>query len=343
MPSIPLRTIVASSISLASLALPLGLSLGSAGCSSDATASASSAGASSGGAGSAGSPSNAGANASSSDQVVGGFLVELKPMVDGSPAYTSVSGEVFDGPNPSNLIWTSVTASGGCELLKPSAPFCDPGCGGSAVCVSGGKCQSYATAQDLGPVILKGLGDDLTMKAVAFIYGGEVDTPYPAAAEGAALDVAVTGGLYGAFHITTSMVSPLVTSLTTLQLESGKALALTWTAPGSSASSKLRVKVDISHHGGIKGKIECEVADNGSLEIPEALVTQLIALGVAGFPTVTLTRVTSARTTITPAVITFEALSSVVLPLTVAGFTSCSDDTECPTGKTCQQSKVCTK
>jgi hypothetical protein len=328
---------------LLSVALPLGLSFGNAACSSDASSSSGAGGAGSSAGASAAAGTSTGGG-STSDAIVGGFIVELKPKTGSSDAYTSISGEVFDGPTPSTLVWSSVAKSGECELSKPSAPFCDPGCGGSAVCVADNQCQAYPTAKDLGPVsVMFGVDPAITIKAIANIYGAEVDTPYPAAAEGVPVVLTNNDGPFGSFHLTIPMVAPLETATTTLQLESAKALPLSWTAAGPQAYATLRVKVDISHHGGIKGKIECEGDDDGALEIPADLVTQLIALGVAGFPTVTLTRATSSNVKIAPGVVSFEALSSVVIPLTVAGFTSCADDSECPAGKTCQQSKVCTK
>ena len=75
-----------------------------------------------------------------------------------------------------------------------------------------------------------------------------------------------------------------------ITLEKDKPLTLTWTAKGASADSTIHVHLDISHHGGTKGQIECDTADSGSLTIGASLVTQLVNLGVAGFPTVRLTR-----------------------------------------------------
>ena len=67
-------------------------------------------------------------------------------------------------------------------------------------------------------------------------------------------------------------------------LERGKPIALAWTAPTMPGVARMEIKVDISHHGGAKGKIECDVADTGAVMIPSDLATKLIDLGVAGFP-----------------------------------------------------------
>ncbi len=318
----------------------LGFAVASAGCSSDASPAASTAGSS----GSAGAATNAGAGGgSASDAVIGGFTVELVPKKGDSAPFTSVAGEVFDGPSPATLVWKKEKESGDCQLLVPQVPFCDPGCGGSAVCVADGVCQNYPSAKDVGTVVVKGLGEDLSMKAIAGTYQTSVDSPYPAAAEGKQVSVATTDGVFGAFQISTLMVAPVVLPSTTLELTHDAALTLAWHAPGGSAKSRMAIKVDISHHGGSKGEILCDVPDNGTLEIPATLVSALIDLGVAGFPGVTFTRSTSSSTRIAPGTVTLQALSAVTANLTVAGVTSCSTDADCATGKTCQSDETCMK
>ncbi len=320
----------------------LGLALASVGCSSDASPAASTAG-SGGAAGAANSASAGGGSTGSSGAVVGGFAVELEPLNGDTPPFTNVSGEVFDGPSPATLVWKKETESGGCQLRVPEVPFCDPGCGGSAVCVADGMCQSYPSPQDLGKVAVSGLGDPFSMAPVAATYQTSLTTPYPAAAEGAPVTISVASSPFGAFEISTPMVAPLVVPAASLELARGSALSLAWQAPGASASSRMGVKVDISHHGGSKGEILCDVPDNGTLEISAALVSALIDRGVAGYPNVTLTRSTSGSTTITPGAVTLQALSAVTVSLNVAGVTSCSTDADCPTAKPCQSDQTCTK
>lgn len=302
-------------------------------------------GAAGAGSGSAGASASGGASGNDPNAVVGSFIVELVGKTDSSDAYVAVSGKVYDGVTPSTVVWDLVTSAAGCQLLKPRAPFCNTPCSGGGVCVEDDQCASYPTAQDLGPVTLQGLGSaDVVMKPIAKSYQlpGDLSLPYPPAAEGAPLSLQVSGGPYGAFSIQTKMVAPLLAS-GTLTLDAKQPLALTWTAPSDTALARMQVKVDISHHGGSKGKIECDVADSGSLQIPATLISQLIELGVAGFPSVTLTRVASSSTAIAPGKVSLQALSSVTLELVVPGVQSCHEDTECPTGKPCQQDLTCTR
>jgi hypothetical protein len=184
---------------------------------------------------------------------------------------------------------------------------------------------------------------DIAIKPIASAYQlpGDAVLPFPPADEGSAISLNVPGGPYGAFAIKTQMVAPLL-STGTVTLETGKALALSWDAPGDPTVARIQIKLDISHHGGTKGKVECDVADSGSLEIPAAMVSSLIALGVAGFPSVTLSRVAIGSALIAPGKVTLQVLSEVSRALVVSGVQSCMADTDCPTGKTCKQDETCT-
>ncbi len=322
-------------------AFALFAALHSVACSSDSAAPGASAG-SSGMSGTSGAPGSAGAS-NNGDAVVGSFITSLIGATDSDAAYTTVAGKVYDGVTPSTVAWDMVSSSGGCQLLKPRAPFCDPACGNGAVCVGDDQCANYPTAQDLGPVVMKGLGSaDITMKPIASTYSlpGDLTLPYPPAAEGAAQSLEVAGSPFGSFTVASKMVAPLV-SEGTLTIEDGKALDLTWTAPGDPALARMQIKIDISHHGGTKGKIECDVADSGKLQVSAELISSLIQLGVAGFPSVSLTRVTTGSAAIAPGKVTLQVLSAVTRVLVVSGVQSCNTADDCPTGKACKQDLTC--
>ena len=97
-------------------------------------------------------------------------------------------------------------------------------------------------------------------------------------------------------------------------------MSLSW-VPAPSGSARLQIKLDISHHGGSKGKIECDVADSGSFEIPAALITDLVALGVAGYPTIQVARATSGRASIAAGPIELLVFSGTERPVVVPGVT----------------------
>jgi hypothetical protein len=87
--------------------------------------------------------------------------------------------------------------------------------------------------------------------------------------------------------------------------------------------------------------IECDTEDTGSLEISAALVTKLLDLGVAGFPTVIVTREAVGSVTIAPGRVDLIVSSVVEHAVQVSGLTSCSADTDCPSGQTCQSDLTC--
>ncbi len=329
--------------SFSALLLGLSSALANTGCSSDAAPGSAAGGAAGAAAGAGGAAGSGGAANADPDAVVGSFIVDLVGATDNVEPYVSVSGKVYDGVTPSTVAWDLVSSAAGCQLLKVRAPFCSTPCTGGGVCVEDEQCAGYPAAQDLGPVVLQGLGSvDITMKPIASGYQlpGDVMPAFPPAAEGSALSLHVTGGPYGAFEIESRMIAPLVAK-GPLTLDPDQPLSIAWTAPGDTTLARMQVKLDISHHGGAKGKIECDVADSGALVLPASLVSGLIALGVAGFPTATLTRVATGSASIAPGKVTLQASSSVSLELVVPGVLSCHDASECPTGKACRQDLTC--
>ena len=125
------------------------------------------------------------------------------------------------------------------------------------------------------------------------------------------------------------------------ELAPDRPLSLTWTPPGKPNISRVQVKLDISHHGGTKGKIECDVDDDGSFEIPAAMVTELLSLGIAGFPTVALTRSSVGSTIIPEGRVDLEVYSYVERAIEIEGLVSCTEDSQCGSMGTCGDDKRC--
>ncbi|MES1183779.1 MAG: hypothetical protein ABUL60_08180 [Myxococcales bacterium] len=340
----------------AGLAFCVALSGGLSGCSSnietpDGTAGTSSVAGSSTSAGTSGSSSmtagtnGGGAPSTGSNEVVGTFQVQIQvDEADSTKGMTKIVGQVGDGPVPANVVWTVAKEEGGCRLETPKSPFCDGGCG-SDVCVADGKCQAYPTGHSVGAVTLKGVqlvggGSEIALKEIAKAYQPPSGTmlAYPPFAQGDDISVHAEGGDYAAFDLATKGVDPLSLTSTDFELEEDKALTLTWDAPSDPKSAQVYVKVDISHHGGAKGKIECDVDDTGSLTISPAMMTQLIGLGVAGYPSVVVMRQSIDSAKIAPGLVRLEVSARTEQYLTVKGYTSCTVDEDCPTGKTCRTS-----
>jgi hypothetical protein len=286
--------------------------------------------------------------------LVGTFQVRLAAPTEArgttaaTPGSTSVVGKVYDAAALSEIVWEEAAKDGDCKLATPRVPFCSTPCGGSAACVENEVCKPYPIAHSAGPVVVKGVqsadgASAFTMSPVVNNYQppAGVTLLYPPFAEGGEVRIDAGGDYYAAFGITAKAIAPLVLTSTDVPLSADKALALTWTPPAQAGSSTIRVKLDISHHGGTRGKIECESADDGALEVSATLVGKLLALGVAGFPTVILTRESKGSATIAPGRVELLVSSEVEHAVTIAGVTSCTDTSECTSGQTCQSDLTC--
>jgi len=318
-----------------------------------------------GGAGAGGSGASAGSNAMAGSagadmpqggapagtgdlsELVGVFRVNMvaeKPATatspNATPAHALLFGKILSGEDPQDVIWELADEQGDCKLFTPRVPFCDPGCGGSAVCVEDGECAPHPPVQDLGTLQLTGLGSELSIRYIARNYQSPT-LAYPPCAEGDAVRLTTGGGSYPSFTLESRCIAPLeITG--GVRIEDGQALALRWPAPGQTDLARIKIKVDISHHGGAKGKIECDVADTGTLDVPAALVDQLVDLGIAGWPTVAITREASSPVTAgTPENVALMISQNGEQPIEIPGLVSCTANEHCPAGQTCQPEQAC--
>ena len=77
------------------------------------------------------------------------------------------------------------------------------------------------------------------------------------------------------------------------------------------------------------------------LEIPAALLDSLVALGVAGFPTIVLTRSTVGSAVIAAGRVDLLVFSELEQEVEIPGLVSCTDDADCPEGETCGSDLRC--
>jgi hypothetical protein len=315
------------------LAIALVLVLVASGCSGggdddDRAGAAGNASSGSGGTSSdAGGSANAGSSAADGE-AFGSFKIVLHEELAEAAAHASATGQLFDAAT------TAMTSkvdseSGDCTLLVPDVPACRA-CDG--VCVTDGDCQPAPRPIDAGEVAIEGLaggGVKLTRDRRMFFYQAAAALPFPPCQEGA--DVTLAGP---DFDATVQCVAPLVLiTQEPVVVKTGSAVQLEWAPPEDSASSRIAIKLDISHHGGKKGEIACDVPDTGSFALPEALVSKLISLGVAAQPTIGLKREATAaargRTSVR-----FTIVSPVERAVDT-GFRSCVGGEACPEGTTC--------
>lgn len=264
----------------------------------------------------------------------------------------SVLGKVYDGPTPATLIWTVDLVDGDCRVEVPRAPFCATPCGGSAACVQDGVCQPYPTSKNVGSVELTGAlaGPDggtptpFTMTPVVNAYQvpASITLAIPPFTDGAALSLQAAGSAtHAPFSIATKGVAAITLDKASYPLAMNTPLEVRWTAGSAATAAHIEVELDISHHGGLRGQIVCNTADDGSLTIGAGLASRLIALGVSGFPTMVVRRVKTDFTVVSAGRIDFSAVSQTEVRLDIPGLVSCTDPTDCPMGQTCQTDLRC--
>ncbi len=288
------------------------------------------------------------------ETLVGSFQLQLVAPVaasdtsPASPGKTALVGKVYDGPTPAQVIWEAGTADGECQLYTPRVPFCNTPCGGSAVCVEDDTCEPYPKAGSAGTVTVQGVlladgATEFTMDPVANTYqpGAGVKLAYPGFAEGDRITLSAAGDVIPAFELSARGVAPLELTNTSIELAAGAPVTLTWEPAADPTRSTVHVKLDISHHGGTKGMIECDTADAGSLELSGALISELLDLGVAGFPSVIVTRRAVGSAAIGDGRVDLVVSSAAERFVEIEGLQSCSGDADCDAGLTCQDDLTC--
>jgi hypothetical protein len=282
------------------------------------------------------------------DTVLGTFVAGLFAPTDSeTTGHSTLAGTIYDGETPQQIVWEVAQTVDKCTLSTPRVPFCSTSCGGSAVCDDDDHCQAYPTKKSVGDLHVTGLktsdgSSDFTIAAndKTKIYQSPT-LPFPAFAEGDEIKVQASGSELSAFTITTHGIKALELTSSNLQLSSGNAVELKWPAAASASASSIHVKLDISHHGGSKGMIECDTDDSGSLTIASSLVSALLDRGYAGFPTIIVTRHDDGMAQLSQGIVKLSAWSQVEQAVTIPGLDSCSDASDCPSGQTCQSDLTC--
>jgi hypothetical protein len=285
---------------------------------------------------------------------VGTFTVRLVAPAaasNGRPATTghaTIGGTVFSAPQPQETIWELNMEQGECRLLTPRVPFCETACE-DGVCVEDDQCQASPVVRDVGTLTVSGLktttgASEFQVKSIGGSYStpGDVSLPHPPFAEGDDVRVKAPGGAgVPAFELAAKGIAPLELTTSAFPLRAGMPLALAWKVPTKPELGRIEIKLDISHHGGAKGKVECDADDTGSLEIAAGLVSKLLNLGVAGFPTITVARVNRGKAQTSTGRVELQLVSDLERGVDIEGLASCSDSSECTAGKTCQADLTC--
>lgn len=271
-------------------------------------------------------------------------LFEIHYAATPAASYSEITGFMYDGAPTELVIWDKKKTEGDCSLYTPRTPFCEA-CGAGQVCVDTNTCRTPPGTHEVGSVSLTGLTppsgtNPLVLTPVTNASGttylSAETLPVPPCTAGGAVTMTVAGqGDYPPFSIQTQCIPPLVVTNTSFAIQSAKAFTLTWT-PSTLATTRVQLTFDLSHHGGSKGKIICDTADTGSLTVSGALMESLIALGVTGYPKAYVNRIITGTATVGTGQAQLKIYSDQDYVAELPGLVSCQNDTECPTGQTCQ-------
>jgi hypothetical protein len=259
---------------------------------------------------------------------VGGFVLAMEPD------YTAFSGAVADGVVPSTVL-EPVGEGDGCTLLRRNNPFCDPPCQPGTTCDFDGACIAYPANHSVGTLALTGLTHgEVTVEPVmpTFDYFS-TELMHPAFAPGAAIGIEASGGDYSAFTLHGEGVAMIEPDAEALEMRKDQPLTITWAA--SEGAGQVRVELNIDQHGLTPVKLICEVEDTGTLTIPAALISQLIAFGISGFPSVQYYRQTVDSIDLEPGCVEFAVRSHRQTLLSVEGHIPCNKPADCPDGQVC--------
>jgi hypothetical protein len=257
---------------------------------------------------------------------------------------TIFDGAIADGITPSG-VYREIAAEGGCQLLGPRDLFCSPDCESGMTCAGENTCTPTPTKESAGMITVTGLltSLDVARNGITGGYSKTILDPYPAFEPGAAIQLSAAGDVISAFTLSGWGVAPLVTSLTTVNVSKGSGVPLTWDTTNVNAEqTDIFMYFSVNVHGATTGWIECTVPDTGSFEIPATLVSDLIDLGLSGFPRMSMSRRSADSTQLSNGdCVDFEISSEVPIELTVDGLVSCSASMPCPQGQTCSVEMVC--
>jgi hypothetical protein len=265
------------------------------------------------------------------DRHVGGFDVIL------GDGYTGVQGQVFDAITPSRVTETLAT-SGPCAWVRSPMRVCDPACPTGQTCGLDGTCVAQPVAQDVGTVRVEGLKVAVEMppRPPAYFYSVTGTLPHPGVAPGAGVRLRADG-----IELLGQGIDPLVVPVSTLQVEPGAAVPLTWTPPSQPGPTRVELSLNVNGHGLVGSHIECVVDDTGAFTIPEPLVTSLLADGLSGFPTLTIRRTTTDSTDTAHGCVELDVEAAVTLDVTIPGLISCDGDEDCTPPATCGPDLTC--
>jgi hypothetical protein len=283
----------------------------------------------------AGGTSSAAAGAGGAPAVRGSIVVSMVAATTENEGFAAILGRFFDGPTPPPIPLVLDTEQGDCKLFVPSHPFCETPCT-PAVCTADDVCTEFPTPQGVGPITIEGLGPTLQLEPTTSmsIYQSP-SLPYPPCSDGDPVSASAQG-----FTLEAECIAPLeLSGPDPIPVSAGEPVRVAWLPAAEGSSSRIRIGLDLAHHGGKKGEIDCEVPDTGSFDIPEPLVTKLVGLGLAGYPTISVSRVSVGTDSVQSELVLL--VSENKQRAVDTGVKSCQEDSECTAPEVCAADRTC--
>ncbi len=270
-----------------------------------------------------------------SEERVGAFAVYQ------AENYTNISGSVLTGVKPLGVP-ELLAQEGSCSLLGPSSLFCDPACRSGETCGFDETCIEAPLKKSAGAVTVTGMDIPVTVSpnGITFDYSLKIDDPNPAFSEGAKLTLSAEGGDFEPFALTAYGSSPITAVTNEISVDRDTPMQVAWNADDNDRA-QIQLNVIFNVHGATSGWIICDVPDTGSFEVPAALVTKLIDLGLSGFPKVELVRRSIDTASIAEGCVELSVYSLAKLDVQVAGLNSCNGVEDCESGQVCNDQLVC--
>lgn len=255
---------------------------------------------------------------------------------------TIVAGAISDGVLPSSVPEVAAE-SGSCQLLVPRNLFCSS-CNMDQACAGNDECVPEPKKVSAGKVTVEGLQVpvEVSPSGITLDYSKTVLEPFPAFGPGDAIELHAAGDVVPAFTAGLLGVAELVTDQQEIAFGYGDPAVIQWdTTNADPESTGVFVSFSVNVHGAVTGWIECIAPDTGEFAIPAELVSELIDMGLSGFPRAEIERRSSATLDLDSGCVEFHISSKVTLEIALEGLDSCNEDAACDSGQSCNDEKVC--
>jgi hypothetical protein len=248
--------------------------------------------------------------------------------------YSAVDGEINEAVLPTAIVEEKF-AAGGCQLLEPTNPFCDPPCSAGEACGQSGDCIPYPDRLETGVVTLAGLEVDVVMNPRADKRYFETALPHPVFSPDTAIRLTSTGGEIGPLELSGRVFVPIELIESTWTIVPGQPLIVNWVPDDEGGEASFQLTINVDQHGTSPVTVVCEGPDSGTFEVPTAVLDTLLDAGVSGFPVGHAYRRTVDSAAVDTGCVEFQVRSHQSAQIEVMGHMPCTSEGDCAEGLSC--------